>query len=514
MANYIQDFQGFSVGAGLPAGLTSRWQVTSFSVIDESGDKILRRGAQGSSGRRVVTLDAVDADANRANVEVLIKLRVNTTSSAVSSTGAGVRSTGASSVDANGYACSIFGSSQLRIVKYIAGEATVILHTTEAGGLSIAANTWHWMRFRANGNDLKSKIWADGFAEPEAWTVEITDSDIPGAGGAGIACSGTPYVMDYAEMAVATNGDTAALSYDTTAPNLTSATGTAASATTAAGSVTTDEGNGTLFFLASTNATETAATVKTGGATGGALAISSTGVKNINVSGLTPSTLYYLHYVHRDAAGNDSARVSSSSFTTSSADVTAPTLSSTNENNGVVYCVVTTSATAPSAAQIRAGQNNSGGAAAFASNQIVSTTGTKSFSATGLAPSTAHYAHFHHRDASNNDSTVATSSSFTTAAGGTKGARVSLFSGASAQASLTGLTVCWWDITTPHTWGAPLLAVNNETTDGTGLLEISLAGVTALALGAKGFLLVYKADGGDSNQSLVFAGQVEVVSIT
>ena len=530
MAKYIQDFQSFSVGAGLPAGLTDRWHPGTWSIIQESSDKILRRAAHATSGRRALTLNAVDSDADRANAEVLVKIRINSTAGSLSTIGAAVRVTGSSSTSAQGYLCTVFGASQLRLNKYVSDQSTVILHTTAAGSTPVAVDTWYWLRFRANGSSLKGKLWADGSAEPGAWAFDVTDSDIPGAGAVGMGHLGNDYVQDFAEIAIATNGETATFSADTTAPNLSAQSGTTASSTTATGAVTTDEDNGTLYFLATTNATESAATVKAGGATGGTLAISSTGVKNINVSGLTPATVYYLHYVHRDAAGNDSERVSSASFTTSSADSTEPTLSSatgtqtggttatievtTNENNGVVYAVVTNSATAPSAAQIRAGQNHTGGAAAFASNQIVSTTGVKAFSATGLLPSTAYYAHFHHRDASNNDSTVSSSSSFTTAASGTKGARVSLFSGASAQASLTDLTVCWWDITTPHTWGAPLLKVNNEATDGSGLLEISLAGVTALALGAKGFLLVYKADGGDSNQSLLFGGQVEVVSIT
>lgn len=106
---------------------------------------------------------------------------------------------------------------------------------------------------------------------------------------------------------------------DTTAPVLTSPTGTQTGANTASGTVTTDEGNGTLYFLATVNATETAATVKAGGTTGGSQAVSSTGSKSVTVASLTASTTYYLHYVHRDAANNDSLAYHSASFTTSAA---------------------------------------------------------------------------------------------------------------------------------------------------------------------------------------------------
>lgn len=111
---------------------------------------------------------------------------------------------------------------------------------------------------------------------------------------------------------------------DTTAPTLTSPTGTSTGTTTASGTVTTDEANGILYALATINATETAATVK---ASANTQAITTTGSKSVSFTGLTASTTYYAHYVHRDAAGNDSTRVSSASFTTSaSGDSTPPTL--------------------------------------------------------------------------------------------------------------------------------------------------------------------------------------------
>lgn len=121
-------------------------------------------------------------------------------------------------------------------------------------------------------------------------------------------------------------GATPVAAPDTTAPTLSSPTSAATGATTGSGSVTTNEGNGTLYYLATSNSTETAATVKASGAT---LAISSTGSKAVTVSGLTASTAYYLHFLHRDTAGNDSTVASSASFTTQAAgapaDTTPPT---------------------------------------------------------------------------------------------------------------------------------------------------------------------------------------------
>ena len=102
---------------------------------------------------------------------------------------------------------------------------------------------------------------------------------------------------------------------DTTAPTLTSPTGTQTGSTTASGTVSTDEANGTLYYLASTNATETAATVKAASSQ----AVSGTGSQSVSFTGLTASTTYYAHYCHRDAAGNDSTVSNSASFTTAAA---------------------------------------------------------------------------------------------------------------------------------------------------------------------------------------------------
>ena len=111
---------------------------------------------------------------------------------------------------------------------------------------------------------------------------------------------------------------------DVTAPVLTSPTDTADGPTTATGSVSTDEGNGTLYWVASTSATApSAAQVKAGldhtgaaAADSGSQAVTTTGVQNITVDGLASSTAYTIHYMHEDAATNQSAVVSGDGMTT------------------------------------------------------------------------------------------------------------------------------------------------------------------------------------------------------
>ncbi len=106
---------------------------------------------------------------------------------------------------------------------------------------------------------------------------------------------------------------------DTTAPILSSPTGTATGTTTATIGATTDEGNGTLYGYVSTSATPPSdADLKagTGAVWAGSTAVSSTGAKTLNATGLTASTGYYGHLLHADAAANDSNTVTSAQFTT------------------------------------------------------------------------------------------------------------------------------------------------------------------------------------------------------
>lgn len=112
---------------------------------------------------------------------------------------------------------------------------------------------------------------------------------------------------------------------DTTAPVLSAPTATATTSSSATGTVATDKAGGTLYYLATANAAETAATIK---ATGGTQAVGATGTRTVYLTGLAPGALRYLHFVQTDGAAtpNTSNVVSSAAFTTPAADTTAPTL--------------------------------------------------------------------------------------------------------------------------------------------------------------------------------------------
>lgn len=109
---------------------------------------------------------------------------------------------------------------------------------------------------------------------------------------------------------------------DTTAPTLSSPTAAKNGQTAMTGSVSTNEANGTLYRYISTSATPpSAANLKagTGAVASGSQAVSSTGAQNVTASGLTADTAYYTYFLHRDAAGNDSAIAAAAAFTTDAA---------------------------------------------------------------------------------------------------------------------------------------------------------------------------------------------------
>jgi len=289
------------------------------------------------------------------------------------------------------------------------------------------------------GNGTLYRLASTNATELAATVVSTGASQaVSGTGSQSVTFTGltanTIYYAHYVHVDAASNTSarvtSAAFSTDVTAPTLTSPAAAASGATNATGSVSTDDATGTLFFLASANATELAATVVS---TGSSQAVSGSGGQNVTVSGLSAATAYYLHFVHRDPALNLSARVTSAQFTTTAAggtitrliaitsagDVTAPTLTSptattagptsatgtvsTNEGNGTLYRLASANATELASTVIASGQS-----------QAVSGTGSQSVTFTGLAAETAYYAHYVHRDAAGNNSARVTSAQFTT----------------------------------------------------------------------------------------------------
>jgi hypothetical protein len=208
MTQYSTGFDSYTVGAQ-PSDWSARWVTASTTWAVRS--KSAAQGGQcleytgTASARHLLTWDAIDADANRANVEILARARSSSTSSEILRLLA--RGSGAAGAE-SGYYFAFNGSAQTyQLQKLVAGTLT---NLTSAINFVPVANAWYYLRFRVNGTTLSAKIWADGDAEPSAWTITFTDSSISTAGWVGVHNQDLTGTRDLDLFTVATNGDTAA----------------------------------------------------------------------------------------------------------------------------------------------------------------------------------------------------------------------------------------------------------------------------------------------------------------
>lgn len=209
MTQYSTGFDSYTVGAQ-PSDWTARWVTanTTWAVRSKSsagGGQCLEYTGT-ASAHHLLTWDAIDADANRANTEILARVRVSSSSSEILRLL--VRGSGAAGAE-NGYYFAFNGPTQTyQFQKYVAGALT---NLNSAVSFAPTANAWYYLRFRVNGTTLSAKLWVDGDSEPSAWTMTLTDSSISAAGWVGVHNQDSTGTRDLDLFSVATNGDTAPL---------------------------------------------------------------------------------------------------------------------------------------------------------------------------------------------------------------------------------------------------------------------------------------------------------------
>jgi hypothetical protein len=217
MANYSDDFSSYAVATGVPTWFTARWVTTgvTHSIVSGGADKFFRQNRSGT-GRGLVTMDAVDGDSNRANSEILVRVKLNNPSGGTASAGPALRCSGAAANE-SGYVCYVV-SNRLRITWYKGGVSNT--DHRESSTLTLTDGAWYWIRFRVENTTtpiaLKARIWADGSGEPGTWNVDTTETNVGGtsitaAGWSGMFAFGAT-TWDTDDIAVATNGDTATMS--------------------------------------------------------------------------------------------------------------------------------------------------------------------------------------------------------------------------------------------------------------------------------------------------------------
>lgn len=172
---------------------------TQFSV---SGSTI----TSASSTAEILSLDAVDSDADRESCEILLKYKT----SAWNSThyiGIARGSDSGSATTLAGYIVALRSTAIRTYYKNSGGSITQIATATLS---ALSTDTYYWVRLRCNGTSIKAKVWADGGSEPGTWDCDATDTSGPGAvdGYAGIySPNASTHTWD--SFGVGTNGDTA-----------------------------------------------------------------------------------------------------------------------------------------------------------------------------------------------------------------------------------------------------------------------------------------------------------------
>lgn len=185
-----------------------------------------------------------------------------------------------------------------------------------SAGTDPASSSGHIARYRAKGNgvaDLRVTAF-DVSGDPDIQVGQWVESAVP--------ASWTPYAHTLAGGEADSIEDYGALEYlfevgDFTAPTLSSPQdGTPTADGTTGPGVSTNEANGTLYWAVLTNGGScTDAQLKAGSGgnivagKAGNQAVSGTGAQvTADITGLSASTDYELVWLHRDAAGNDSAQ--------------------------------------------------------------------------------------------------------------------------------------------------------------------------------------------------------------
>ena len=205
MTTYNTNFGSYTAAAQ-PSDWTARWVTSNVTwlattVANTDGGKVLRKTST-ATARRLLSWDAVDGDANRANSEILA--RVRTSSSNTDQIRLQLRGSGAAASE-SAYSFIMGSGTTLTLHKFVAGVSTNLTTATYA----YSVNTWYYVRFRVNGTTLSAKVWKETEEEPSAWTFTTTDSAISAAGWVGVGNGDSGGTMDVDFLSIGTNGDTA-----------------------------------------------------------------------------------------------------------------------------------------------------------------------------------------------------------------------------------------------------------------------------------------------------------------
>lgn len=217
MAQYSEDWSGSTLGAA-PTGWTRRYGTPDIlTVVEKTGTvsgRVMRMASHSTANVLYgASMDAVDADADRADFEIfcVYSITANISNTPVNVAG---RMTGTARTDAYFIATTttnVATASGKRIAKRVNGTPTTVASSsyTNVVDRRIAA------LLRVSGTSVQAKIWEyEVESEPGTWTYTGTVTDVSGFGWAGvfegsISTTSGQGPVDYEYFSVGTGTDSA-----------------------------------------------------------------------------------------------------------------------------------------------------------------------------------------------------------------------------------------------------------------------------------------------------------------
>lgn len=502
MAQYFTDFSEYTTGSQPDDWSPFYASDGVWTVVEDAtalGGKALRGEDQSTSGLRGLLWDDVNSDPARANVEAVIRYKLNSHDS-TALVFLLVRGSGSWHTTDASYYAGAQALNKRRIVKRVSGAPT----TLEEVSYTLSTGVWAWMRVRVAGSSLTVKHWLDSESEPSAWTFESTQSELSDAGFVGIAIGAgisTPKtIATFDVFGVGTGGDSAPTS--ALGPSAVAFSGTVPSQSGAEGAPFS------LSLASYFSGTETpfAYSLQSGTLPAGLSLSSSTGA----ITG-TPT-----------AAGASSGIVVRATDSASNTDDTnAFSITIDAALSPPSSAPGSTVATAVSSSQIDVSFAAVSGAEGYDIERDSEATpldlgNVLAYSHTGLAAESPHSYRVRAYNAAGDGPWSASFGGDTTGAEAVavKGAMITLYADSTPQASITGIRALWWDATAPDST-APDYYTATASTDGSGVLTLDLDAATALDVGDYGYMVLHK-DGTVGNQyrdALEFAGAVQITDI-
>lgn len=211
MAQYFVDFSGDTLGQP-PAGWTLYdFLSTDLEVVSDAsarGGQALRLYMSGTSSRRFASYDAAGT---AEDSEMLVRFKCADPDYIFP---AMMREQGDNMSLFSAYFVQKLNDT-LSLRKYVGGNSGNI--TSSSDPLENTSE-WAYVRFRISGNILQVKTWAATESEPQVWDIEVTNTDITGAGRLGIFGYYSAKELTIDSIGFGTNGDAALDSETITQP--------------------------------------------------------------------------------------------------------------------------------------------------------------------------------------------------------------------------------------------------------------------------------------------------------